>query len=84
MNCKICKAELSDDEESLHHNCGGDCLWCMAKSGDPDCQGRVVSFMINDCISQMQTTVQEFESEIRKVDYDVDLFHTRILEQFRP
>jgi hypothetical protein len=23
--------------ESLHQNCGGDCLMCMAEAGDPDC-----------------------------------------------
>ena len=82
--CDICGEELSDDTESLHYNCGGTCRWCMAKSGDPDCRGSVVSFMIDDCISQMQATVEEFETEICKVDYDVGLFHTRILEGFRP
>lgn len=82
--CRLCGEALSDDTESLHYNCGGDCLWCMAKAGDPDCQGRVVGFMIDDCISQMQAAVEEFETEIRAVDYDVDLFHIRILEGFRP
>lgn len=34
--CRICNAVMTK-EESLHMDCGDDCLLCMAESGDPDC-----------------------------------------------
>ena len=48
--CKICSAELDTDPESLHYDCGGDCLWCMARVGDPECQARVTEMFLADCI----------------------------------
>lgn len=36
--CNFCKKELSNDPKSIHFDCGGDCLKCMATFiGDPDC-----------------------------------------------
>ncbi len=35
--CGICSVELTDDPTLPSFNCGGDCLKCMAESGDPDC-----------------------------------------------
>jgi len=32
--CRICKRPFDD---SVHSDCGGDCLTCMAEAGDPDC-----------------------------------------------
>lgn len=34
--CRICGAVMTA-HESLHQNCGGDCLLCMAEAGDGDC-----------------------------------------------
>ena len=30
--CGICKREMKEEE-----NCGGDCVYCMAAAGDPEC-----------------------------------------------
>lgn len=35
-HCHICGAPMTESE-SLHQNCGGDCLTCMAEAGDLDC-----------------------------------------------
>jgi hypothetical protein len=39
--CSICGTTLKEDHHNLDltpwHNCGGDCLLCMAQAGDPDC-----------------------------------------------
>lgn len=35
--CKTCKRPL-DTGDIRDENCGGDCLMCMAKAGDGDCQ----------------------------------------------
>ena len=35
--CLICGVIMSDDPGSLNHDCGGDCLMCMADAGDMDC-----------------------------------------------
>lgn len=35
--CNICNCVMTDNANSLHLNCGGDCRLCMAESGDPDC-----------------------------------------------
>ena len=83
MNCKTCDEPLSKDPGSLRYNCGGDCIWCMARAGDPDCVARVVGFMIDDCLSACKIAVEEFATEVGKLDYDVDLFYTRIQEGFR-
>ena len=32
FTCRICRQTLS-----IEHDCGGDCTWCMADAGDPDC-----------------------------------------------
>jgi hypothetical protein len=37
--CTICGALMDTDE-----NCGGDCVYCMAEAGDPDC--------IQSCINE--------------------------------
>lgn len=37
-NCHICGSPMTEDE-SLHQDCGGDCLTCMAEIGDIDCPG---------------------------------------------
>jgi len=34
--CGICKKSMTDDHPVESLNCGGDCLGCMAKAGDPD------------------------------------------------
>lgn len=40
--CRICGVELSDERDSEHYDCGGDCLTCMANLvGDPDCVDRL-------------------------------------------
>lgn len=36
MNCGICTKELEVDGDLLSVNCGGDCVECMARAGDPD------------------------------------------------
>lgn len=82
--CHICGAQLEDDEESLHYNCGGDCLWCMARSGDPECQARVQGMFMRDCIDQMNAAVDEFETEMEHVGLSGEEFRLRLLEQWRP
>jgi hypothetical protein len=37
MYCRICGRELDDPKDPTTKDCGGDCLRCMAESGDPDC-----------------------------------------------
>jgi hypothetical protein len=38
MKCGICGVELTqEDVRAPTMDCGGDCLRCMADSGDPDC-----------------------------------------------
>ena len=37
-NCHICNVLLdTSDADNERRDCGGDCLRCMAESGDPDC-----------------------------------------------
>lgn len=38
MNCKICNMLL---DESI--DCGGDCIFCMADAGDPECVKAVIA-----------------------------------------
>lgn len=38
MNCVICKRKLNQRGKPDTRDCGGDCLRCMAESGDPDCE----------------------------------------------
>lgn len=40
--CRICNIEL--DTHPLASDCGGDCLLCMAESGDPDCVDAALEF----------------------------------------
>jgi len=35
--CNICGCILDNPLRPESENCGGDCLRCMAESGDPDC-----------------------------------------------
>jgi len=35
--CHLCGKHLNDPADILSMDCGGDCLECMAKSGDNDC-----------------------------------------------
>lgn len=37
QECSICKMPMREDE-----NCGGDCIYCMADAGDPDCIKSVI------------------------------------------
>lgn len=39
--CRSC-GSLMTKEESLRQDCGGDCLLCMVKTGDPDCRQRAL------------------------------------------
>lgn len=36
MNYSICKVKLNQPLKMDTENCGGDCLECMARAGDPD------------------------------------------------
>ena len=36
-NCSICKRALDQPDDATTLDCGGDCLRCMAESGDPEC-----------------------------------------------
>jgi hypothetical protein len=36
--CKTCQRLLDQPQDSFSADCGGDCVLCMANSGDPDCQ----------------------------------------------
>lgn len=83
MFCNICGTELSKDEESLHYDCGGDCLLCMANAGDPECQERVKGFYIVDCILEMQDSVNTFATLIEEAGCSAHEFRMRIMEQFR-
>lgn len=35
--CNICKRSLDAPGDDTTLDCGGDCLWCMAEAGDPEC-----------------------------------------------
>ena len=35
-NCSICSVILDDPKDLTTEDCGGDCLYCMYESGDPD------------------------------------------------
>ena len=35
-NCDICNTELDHKDNPTSRNCGGTCLFCMAKAGDPE------------------------------------------------
>jgi hypothetical protein len=35
VNCSICKCELDRPDNIGSRDCGGDCLTCMARCGDP-------------------------------------------------
>jgi hypothetical protein len=37
-NCKICNMQLDEDID-----CGGDCVFCMADAGDPECVKSVIA-----------------------------------------
>lgn len=41
MKCLICKREMLAGTDS--EDCGGDCLRCMAESGDPDCASKLIT-----------------------------------------
>ena len=48
-DCNICKRLLDDPSEpDLTADCGGDCLSCMARVGDPDCARAVATIMAGD------------------------------------
>ncbi len=36
QHCSVCGNPMTADS-SLRHDCGGDCLMCMAEAGDPEC-----------------------------------------------
>lgn len=40
--CSICKAPMVDP---LHRDCGGDCLLCLARVGDLECQREVYNLV---------------------------------------
>lgn len=42
--CLICGAVMTS-YPSVHRNCGGDCLSCMAEAGDPDCEDELASLL---------------------------------------
>lgn len=35
--CNICGRPLDNPDDPTTRDCGGDCLRCMADTGDPDC-----------------------------------------------
>ncbi|MES2148526.1 MAG: hypothetical protein V4508_01920 [Pseudomonadota bacterium] len=39
--CNICGRALDNPADPYSVDCGGDCLQCMADSGDPDCAATV-------------------------------------------
>ena len=48
-DCNICKRLLDDPREpDLTADCGGDCLQCMARVGDPDCERAVATIIAGD------------------------------------
>jgi len=52
--CGICKAVL---DQSLHADCGGDCLLCMAEAGDPGVALEVIKILKaqrNDLLTVMK------------------------------
>lgn len=82
--CHICSAEMDDDPESLHLNCGGDCRWCMARSGDPDCRDSILHLLKEDCLREMTEVFNSFRDHVIEIDGDWDLFGMQVMEQWRP
>jgi len=35
-SCQTCGQPMSKTPETMNFDCGGDCLYCMARYGDPD------------------------------------------------
>lgn len=82
--CNLCGVELSADTESLHYDCGGDCLTCMAQAGDPDCVERIIGFTITDCLAQLKVTVRQHGDYVDGISTGAsENFYMRIQEGFR-
>ena len=82
--CNICHAELDSDPESLHYDCGGDCRWCMARAGDPDCQAAILHQFREDCLREMTEVFNGFKDHVEEIDGEWDLFGMQILVSWRP
>ena len=42
-SCNICKKDMDVPNDVLRINCGGECLQCMAESGDTDCVKTIIA-----------------------------------------
>ena len=65
--CNICKNEMTEAE-----NCGGDCVYCMAEAGDPD------------CLKALLSNLKDFACTF-SVDYENSMFtddHHEYYEEF--
>jgi hypothetical protein len=49
--CGICGRLLNQSDDPTTHDCGGDCLRCMADAGDPDCEVAMKSITIKRVVS---------------------------------
>ena len=82
--CNTCGYELSADTESLHYDCGGACLTCMAQAGDPECVERIIGFTITDCLAQLKVTVRAHGDYLDGIEQGSSYgFYMRIQEGFR-
>ncbi len=84
-SCDTCGAMLDDSEESLHFDCGErDCLWCLARAGDCEAQARVQNMFMRDCITEMNTAIDDLVRDMEQVGLPETEFRQRLLEQWRP
>lgn len=69
--CLICKKALSDDENSLRFDCGGDCIECMALYAlDPECIERVNDIYIDMFFEEVRIAAEHAKKKIRALSHD--------------
>jgi hypothetical protein len=62
--CNICKSPFDD---TLHLDCGGDCLLCMAEAGDPDCALQAIKYLktaLAASLAHNKALADQFESYV--------------------
>ena len=78
--CNICGTELSDDSDSLAYNCGGDCMKCMAESGDPEYGANVMHVYIEQFYSEYSKLVNKFIDRAQHMRQEHDAYEERLQE----
>ena len=56
MKCNLCKNEMTN-EWGKHKDCGGDCLSCMAESGDSECMEYLGVILMNELYDEIHELI---------------------------